>query len=622
MDKTAFESNADAISAQYRGRAERWTREQQNRQRQASALSNWRAVAFVGGAGAIIAGWTSGAALLPWLVAGLLLLATFAVLVRVHARVIRQCTRAAQLAEVNRHALARQLRRWNDLPVTRPRVAEEHQSLVTDLDLFGRASVYQLLPPPHTPAGIRDLAGWLVEPARPEEILARQQAVAALAPALDWRQELDLAGRLLGADEMHPERFTNWAEGEPWLARRHWLVWMSRVLPPLLLLLVIAQAIGLLTAPWWMLVLIVNMSLSFFFGGQAHGVFNRISSRQGEIKRYGTLFHLAVNLPGGSAELERLRDELTRVGGGAHDELAHLSRIMDLADLRFSALVYGVVQALTLWDFHVLAAIEHWQRRSGRFAARWFEALGRVEALTSLASLRHDHRDWCFPQVSATAEPLILAEGVGHPLLPDGTRVTNDVTVGPPGSFLLVTGSNMSGKSTLLRALGTNVVLAQAGGPVCATRMVLPPLRLATSMRVQDSLEDGVSFFLAELRRLKEAVDAGDRLAGESPWRLFYLFDEVLQGTNTVERQIAVRTVLRHLLDKGAIGAISTHDLDLANNPQLAGACRAVHFRESFEDSPAGQRMTFDYRLRPGIATTTNALKLLEMVGLAPRGGD
>jgi DNA mismatch repair ATPase MutS len=196
--------------------------------------------------------------------------------------------------------------------------------------------------------------------------------------------------------------------------------------------------------------------------------------------------------------------------------------------------------------------------------------------------------------------------------------VPNDVTLGPPGTFLLVTGSNMSGKSTLLRSIGMNVVLAQAGGPVAALSFRLPPVLLATSILVEDSLVDGVSFFMAELLRIRQVVDAAGRArdAGRVP---LYLLDEILRGTNTQERQIAVRRVLSHLLAAGALGAVSTHDLELAQIPELAAACQPVHFRENF--APGAERqgkpvMTFDYLLRPGVATTANALKLLDLVGL------
>jgi DNA mismatch repair ATPase MutS len=194
--------------------------------------------------------------------------------------------------------------------------------------------------------------------------------------------------------------------------------------------------------------------------------------------------------------------------------------------------------------------------------------------------------------------------------------VANDAEIGPAGSFLLVTGSNMSGKSTLLRAVGVNAALARTGSPVCAEWLRMPPVALATSMRVRDSLETGVSFYMAELMRLKEIVDQARDGKRRNQHMLLYLLDEILLGTNSKERHIAVVRVLQHLLHTGTIGAISTHDLELAASDVLAGACRCVHFCETLHDEGAQRRMTFDYKLRPGIATTSNALKLLEIVGL------
>ncbi len=194
------------------------------------------------------------------------------------------------------------------------------------------------------------------------------------------------------------------------------------------------------------------------------------------------------------------------------------------------------------------------------------------------------------------------------------------MTVGPPGSFLLVTGSNMSGKSTLLRAIGVNTVLAQAGGPVCAGSMRLAPVTLGTSFRVQDSLEEGVSFFMAELKRLKEIVDMATERSGAGGSTLLFLLDEILQGTNVFERQVAVRHVIMHLLDQGALGAVSTHDLSLADAEGLAAAAKTVHFTETYERGDDGPHMHFDYLLRTGVAPTSNALKLLEIVGLGRVG--
>lgn len=242
-------------------------------------------------------------------------------------------------------------------------------------------------------------------------------------------------------------------------------------------------------------------------------------------------------------------------------------------------------------------------------------ALGEVEALAALARLAHDHPDWAFPEIDPAADRL-AARALGHPLLPDDTRVPNDVTIGPRGTFLLVTGSNMSGKSTLLRAIGLNVVLAGAGAPVCATALRMPPLALGTSMRVQDSLAQGVSTFMAELQRIKAVVEAAEVERRRRQRAFLFLFDEPLQGTNSAERQVATRRIIAHLLRQGAIGAVATHDLSLAETPPLAGAAVPVHFAERIVATPVGATMTFDYLLHPGLATSTNALTLMELVGL------
>jgi DNA mismatch repair ATPase MutS len=277
---------------------------------------------------------------------------------------------------------------------------------------------------------------------------------------------------------------------------------------------------------------------------------------------------------------------------------------------------YTILQALTLWDFHVLFLLEQWQCTNGMHVERWVAALGEFEALMSLASLCHDHPSWAFPVITTEDNPKIVAVGLGHPLLHPEVCVVNDIEIGPPGTFLLVTGSNMSGKSTLLRAIGVNVTLALAGGPVFAQSMSLPRVVLGTSFRVRDSIEDGVSYFMAELQQLKDVIDRAGMCSRETGCMLLYLLDEVLLGTNVRERQIAVQRVVRYLLEQKTLGALATHDLSLANAPLPSQTCHPVHFSEQFVDGENGPVMTFDYVLRPGLSTTTNALKLLQMVGI------
>jgi DNA mismatch repair ATPase MutS len=290
--------------------------------------------------------------------------------------------------------------------------------------------------------------------------------------------------------------------------------------------------------------------------------------------------------------------------------MRRLNNILGFAELRRGAAIFHFpIQALTLWDFWVFFALDRWRRTTGRRVRVWLQAVGELDALALLASARRDNPDWCLPDISP--DPHIEAVAAAHPLIPDVRRVSNDVTVGPPGTLLLITGSNMSGKSTLLRAIGLNVVLGQAGGPVCAARFNMPESDLQSSIRVQDSLELGLSYFMAALARLKGVVDAAEH---ERPGRvLVYLLDEILQGTNSVERSLAVRAVARHLLDAGAIGAMTTHDLSLAGEEPLKTTARLVHFSETVDEQGT---MRFDYRLRPGLATSRNALRLMQMIGI------
>ncbi|MDY7095310.1 MAG: DNA mismatch repair protein MutS [Acidobacteriota bacterium] len=546
-------------------------------------------------------------------------LIVFMILVRVHGRVIRRQRRWASLVRVNEHALLRLKRDWAALPEP-PRLVPPTSSAaatVRDLDLFGPASVAQLLGAVGTPPGRETLGRWLTRGAASEVLAQRQRAVAELAPRLGFRQRLEALAAELVELAPEPEKFVAWAEDRPWLGARPALRLASFALPVISLGLLVAGIATPLPLHFWLISLVLNLGFSFAVHGPIHDAFARVSVRGGELAFYGRIFEHLLRLPGTGASRESAlapyREALVGRGTAVDREMDRLDRLVQLSDLRLS-MMHPVVEALCLWDFHVLHRMERWQRRVGPQVRKWFQVLGEVEVLAAFAGLLHDEPGWCFPVVDAAGPLELRGRELGHPLLAAEDRVCNTVTVGPPGSFLLVTGSNMSGKSTLLRALGVNAVLAQAGAPVCASEWVMPPLRLGTSIRVEDSLARGTSFFMAELERLKEVVDAAE---GSTP--LLYLLDEILRGTNSAERQIAVRKVLEHLLAAGAIGAVSTHDLELAAAEELRDAAVPVHFRETLHPPGVEPAMTFDYQLRPGIATTTNALRLLELVGLTAR---
>jgi DNA mismatch repair ATPase MutS len=288
--------------------------------------------------------------------------------------------------------------------------------------------------------------------------------------------------------------------------------------------------------------------------------------------------------------------------------MARLERIVSLLDARNNEVWRFFIGPVLMWDLNCVIALERWRARTGRHVRTWLEALGEVEALASLASLAFERPEHAFPELTDT--PCFEAKALGHPLLAPGKRVDNDVSLPHAGSALVVTGSNMSGKSTLLRAMGINAVLALAGGPVCARHLVLGPVRVASSMRVRDSLADGVSRFYAEVKKLKGVLERAR--ASRVPAALF-LLDEVLHGTNSRERLIGARAIVRELVARGAMGGVSTHDLALGDmERELPGDVVNVHFEEQVH----GDTMTFDYALRSGVVKSSNALRIMKMVGI------
>ncbi len=597
----------------YRARRDRFARERDALTRRWNRVANLRLLAFLAAAGGLGYGvWQRS---LITAATGVLLLGVFLLLVRHHGDLGRRRRRASILHDLNAEALSRIARDWDALPLRHAIRAAPGHPFAADLDLFGRASLLHLLDTTATPMGSVTLARWLLEPASPTEVRGRQEAVAELAPALDLRQELALRGRLREHGAPDPEPFLSWAEGGRWLASRRSLLWAARAGTLVLWGLIAAWAGGLISnAGWITLALVVNVLLAQVIGGRAHPIVARAASQQGAVAGYAAALDLLAGARLEAPLLRQLQADLAVEGRTAPEWLRRLNRLTGLVIPRGS-LAYPVIQAVTLWDVHLLAALERWQEEAGSRVRRWLDVLGEAEALGALAGLAHDEPGWAYPEVDARLRAM-EARGLGHPLLADGVRVVNDVEVGPPGTFLLVTGSNMSGKSTLLRALGVNAVLAGAGAPVCAAACRLPPVTLWTSVRVEDSLERGVSFFMAELQRLKAVTDAAraNQAAGD---RVFlYLLDEILQGTNTAERRIAARRIIGHLVAQGAIGAVSTHDLDLADEEPLASAACPIHFSEQLGVNPGDPPMSFDYKARPGLATSTNALRLMALIGL------
>lgn len=603
----------DVVRATLEERLGRFTGLWQTERMRSIRLGWIRVVTFlVGGALYVVADVTSGGvSRAAWTGMGLAFLLFLAEVFR-HRKIRIRERRFRALVQVNKDALNRLDRNWGELPETGYEAPPPLHPYAQDLDISGPGSLFSLLTTVTLPPGRRLLRDWLLSPAAPEEVRLRQEAVLELAPRLDLRQSIEATGRMVdppGPEAM--EEFLAWAEDEPWLKAHPWLKVGAWILPLLTFLLIYFQFWGPLEAPWWIFTAVGVFFLASVHREAIHPLLDAASGGQEGLERYADLLEILRDTDADTPGLKSLREAVRSGPLGAPLELRRLKRRVGWADVRFSGMAHGIVQFLFAWDIHVLASMEKWKARAGSQVRSWLEALGRLEALAALAALKFEHMDWGFPLLKDDEGPGMRADYMGHPLLPAGDCVRNDVEIGPSGSFLFVTGSNMSGKSTLLRALGLNVVLAQAGGPVCASELVLSPLEVFTSMRTSDSLAEGVSQYMAELNGIQRVV-AGAR-EGEN---VLYLLDEPLQGTNEAERRVAVQTILGHLLKAGAVGAVATHDLTLDETEGLKRASRAVHLEGQVGDGETGPILSFDYKLRDGRATSTNALALLRAVGL------
>jgi MutS domain V len=608
-----------AAPVPYADNARRYASDRDAELRRSTRISRARLASFLPGFGCLIWAFADAA---PWRFAlAVVLLGVFATLVVWHARVEGRVRWHDALRLVNEWGLARTRRDWPSLPPGDPPAGLDlsNHAYAGDLDVFGRASLFQWLGPTSTVIGGAVLADWLCRPAERSEIVDRQEAVAALAPHDDWRERFAAHGVLaMRARQEHLDWFLAWAEGPSPFGRHARLLEATVLgLTSAIVVLALLNAAGVIPE-LWMIPVLIGIVLSFAFAKATETILDRAGGGQYALAPYAALIEHAVIAPTSSDRLTVLRGRLSAEVAPAPAWMTRLNRILGFGSLRRgAAILHFPIQALTLWDFHVLFALERWRRHAGSRVRSWLEALAELDALAALAQASRDNPSWCTPEIVETppdphvAGIVFEADSLGHPLVADDKRVPNDVMIGPPGTILLVTGSNMSGKSTLLRAVGLNAVLAQAGGCACANRLRMPQTDLQTSIRVQDSLELGLSYFMAALARLKAVVDTAEH---ERPGRvLLYLLDEILQGTNSAERSIAVQAVARHLLAAGAIGGMTTHDLNIASEEPLASAARLVHFTEIVDEDGT---MRFDYRLRPGLATSRNALRLMKLIGI------
>lgn len=523
--------------------------------------------------------------------------------------------------------IARLNRDWESLEPQKLLPEFSDLAFTDDLDVGGHASLLQLLNLAGTLPGRRTLQSWLTQGTNWAAVTERQKAVLALRDKRALRLSIikTVTASSDGTEDVYG--LPKWAEEPRWLPRHrmaHALSWIgpALVIGGVITLLVglsneskaIANSGAMLLAAGFS----VNLLVTIFWGSWVHDIFLRVTGQHRAVYQFSDVFKAFEHLPSDNGLLDGIRQVSTEGPQSAVVGFQKLLFVVRLANLQRDPMLYLVYLALQLvfmWDYRVLEVLERWQVQFGSVVGGWFDALGRCEAIVSGATLSDEYPDWAFPGPAIAGGAPLVAEQLGHPLLSDSARVPNDISITAGRPLVLVTGSNMAGKSTFMRAVGLNQLLVRTGSPVCATKMNTELYSLATSIRVRDSLKDGVSYFMAELKRLKQVVDTSQH-AQATDVKVLFLLDEILQGTNSRERQIAVVTVLEKLIGFGAAGFISTHDLDLATQPEILAVSQVVHFREYFENVDGREQMRFDFKMRPGPTPTTNALKLLKMVGL------
>ncbi len=524
----------------------------------------------------------------------------FLALLTAHERVRRKRRRLERAVAFYSRGIARLDHQWAGSGVSGERFVDQAHAYVEDLDLFGKGSLYELLCAARTRAGEETLASWLASPASLEQVRARQEAIAELSKRLDLREDLAAFGEdvLTGVD---PKALAAWSAAPPGLGPP-WI----RILAALL-----AWSATLTLILWlgwdrarlaFLLSILAEAVLAYCLRRRVGAVLAAVEHPAQDLALLSQLLRRLEQERFATPWLVQLRKTLDVEGLPPSKQITRLNRILALQQQLFAPLA-----ALLLWNIQMAFAIESWRKKSGHAVARWLEVIGGMEALCSLGRHAYEHPEDPFPELDPSG-PCFDAEGLGHPLLSESICVRNDVRLDHDLRVLVVSGSNMSGKSTLLRTIGTNAVLALAGAPVRARRLRLSPLAVGASIQRRDSLQAGTSRFYAEILRLRQLVDIT-----QGPLPLLFLLDELLHGTNSHDRSIGAEALVRDLVRRGAIGLLTTHDLALAGIAEvLAPHADNVHF----EDFIAEGKLAFDYRLRPGVVRRSNAIELMRSIGL------
>jgi hypothetical protein len=534
----------------------------------------------------------------------LLPMLAFVMLTALHGRLQRAVTKCSRSIRLYELGLARLDGNWAGNGVTGERFLQPSQPCARDLDLFGRGSIFELLCTARTRAGEEALARWLLEAAPPDEISARQAAAIELRDRVTFRESLFITGEDLELG-VRPTHLIEWGEAEALLAGG-----TIRIAAPLFAAVWICSLLAwfIWHAPGFVLLAstIINLLISYRFRGRLDQAVHAAEEAGHDLNLLSQVLAVFEQENFTSPKLLQLQAQLRRPSTLPSRAIARLNRVVEYLESAHNQFV-RIFDPVIFYRLQFAFAAESWRRRFGPSLRVWLESVGQLEALAALAGYTYERPEDVFPEFVDRA-PCFEAVALAHPLIPRDRAVGNDLCLDGNLQLLIVSGPNMAGKSTFLRGIGVNTVLAQCGAPVCAASMKLSSLVVTASICVLDSLEGGISRFYAEIHRLKQIMDLT-----RGPVPVLFLLDELLSGTNSHDRLIGTRSIVTSLVERGAVGLVTTHDLALTAIPEGIGA-QAVncHFEDHLEDG----QLRFDYKLYPGIVQTSNALPLMRSIGL------
>ena len=512
----------------------------------------------------------------------------------------------AQLLRINKAELDALEHHYFQFDGGSQHIPKEH-FYANDMDIFGHASLFQFFNRTVSEMGSWQLAQWLLQPATANEIPLRQEAVKELSQKTTWAQHLQAHGKENAIRIDTKERLQHWLT-EPAIYSRfiHWQ-WLRYVLPIISISITIGTILGFFPMNVFYSTMLLMTLIALPQEKKIGHLHNRLSKMADELDTLSQSIATIEKENFNSPLLKDLQQQFKQEHTTASQKIQALKKIVDRLDVRFNIVLVFPLNLLFLWNLQQMLQLEKWKKENATGVGHWFDALGIYEALISFAVIHFNNPGWVFPTLT-TEHFSIEANNLGHPLLAEDKRVNNFIKIDHKASIMLVTGSNMAGKSTYLRSTGINVILAMAGAPVCAGYFTMSPVQLISSMRISDNLEESTSTFYAELKKLKTVIDKVNNKEN-----VFILLDEILRGTNSLDRHTGSEALIKQLIKQDAVAILATHDVDLA---ALQTNFTQNIFNYHFDVQVNNEELYFDYKLKPGVCTSLNASILMKKIGI------